>query len=138
MLQKEVNKILEEANLDFKITDKTFYANFIYSFADFTEPIYGYTVTITKNNNEYWFRNFTEAMFWYRYYTCKRHNLTLNPEVGYSNTSYFSRLPSHYRNTPSNKGLNIVKEALTEFIQLYHGIPKNYSEEELDKICYIK
>lgn len=141
MKQKEINRLLAEHNIDFKPTDKTFYCNFLeYS----PPPQYDvndvYSVEVYKGGVTYYFDGFYMIMFWYRYYSCKRHNLTTRPDNGevIINCSYFSRLPAFYRNTSQKKGLTIMKMAIKNYLQQCGRFPRGYSEEELDKICYIK
>lgn len=137
MNKKKINQLLEEANIDFEQTDKTLYIPFLYGFTHHDQYYGG--VSIMKGLNEYKYYTFYEVMMWYRYYTCKRHNIThIAPDGLCSNSSYFSRIPSYYRTTSPEKGLSIIKEAITQFLDHYNGFPKYYSEDRLDEICYIK
>ncbi|CAO3620750.1 unnamed protein product [Cunninghamella echinulata] len=148
----EINKLLEELKINFEIIDKCLFVYLIYGFSShFTykryedgtemEPI---RAVIKSGLVEYTFENFYEVMLWYRYYSCKRHHVVHTMYNGpakpslKANAAYFARLPKYYRNTPPNKGLSIVKEAMIYFITHYNGIPpyfdQNYLDEEICKI----
>lgn len=134
MNKKKINQILLESNLDFKQTEKSLYINFIYGF----DWDYNYTISITKGLYEYHYYCFYEVMIWYRYYTCKYHNIKSRIENRICNSSYFARIPHHYRSTSPKKGLNIIKEAIILYINHYNGIPNYFTMNELDRICYLR
>jgi hypothetical protein len=138
MNKKRIDEILAEAGLDFEKTDKTLYVNYLQGFVRVYEDSDYFPVEIMKGLNKYCYYNFYEVMLWYRFYTCARRIITKNPTEYYSNASYFSRIPSHYRSTSPERGLSVVKEALGLYIDHYNGIPKYFTVEDFDEMCYIK
>ncbi|CAO3620758.1 unnamed protein product [Cunninghamella echinulata] len=147
----EINKLLEDLNLNFEVVDKCLYVHLIIGFGwdwELTgkkktewEPL---KAVVKRGLVEYYYANFTEVMLWYYYYTCKRHHIEhfhyKGPErtLLHANYAYFARIPKHYRNISPSKGLSIVKEAMVFFITHYNSIPPDYDEEYFhNNICKI-
>ncbi|CAO3620762.1 unnamed protein product [Cunninghamella echinulata] len=139
----EINKLLEDLNINFEITNNRLYiystrnrfrSDLYYKRCEDGTKIMAVKAVIKSGLIEYYYANFNEAMLWYRYYTCKRHHI----EPSKINCHYFAKIPKHYRNLPPNKGLSIVKEALVYFIIHYNGIPPYFNMNYLDEnICKI-
>ena len=90
-------------------------------------------VVIVKGNKRYAYGDFYYAMLWLYYY----HSTNRKIENKSWSRTYFSRIPTFYRAIDPVEGIKIVKEALYEFLMYYHGIPKYFNEEDMNKICYV-
>ncbi len=69
---------------------------------------------------------------------CKYIHIKKKDNDYYCNKSYFSRIPSHYRNIDSKIGLNIIKEALNHIILRIEVIPKYYNRYIIHDIITIR
>ena len=97
---------------------------------------------IYKGQNGYYYSDIYEALLWYNYYKYqKRHILShdyLGKTNGPVNTSYFSRIPHHYRNLCSKKGLHLIKEILDQIIIENNGLPGYFDPKILGVLFYVK
>ncbi|KAI8074466.1 hypothetical protein BC940DRAFT_44550 [Gongronella butleri] len=148
MKKPDVDRVLCEAGIDFEPVDAmllihSFYANFFHW--QLKEGEEKHKAVITRGLKQYHFINFFEAMLWYRFYTCKRGYRVHGPSyygnsrsIYFANSSYMSRIPADYKAIDRVKGLAIVREALSEFVEINNGIPKYYSEDVLNEtICHL-
>ena len=71
---------------------------------------------ITVGSKEFIYSNLYEIMLWYNYYIHKYVHIQKKCDGHCMNGSYFSRIPSFYRNINNKKGLNVIKKALDELI----------------------
>ncbi|CAO3627652.1 unnamed protein product [Cunninghamella blakesleeana] len=140
--KKEINQILKELGVDFKPKDGCLHV-FLMKGGFFWD----HEVTIKQGLYEYSYVNFYEVLLWYNYYICKRHRVhrfLFNDEEDYSKTSfyytnrsYFSRTPKHYRNLSQKKGLKVIKQALEDFLIYHNGIPFYFNRKVFDNTSKI-
>ena len=89
---------------------------------------------INKGLSTYVYHNIYEVLFWYYYYTTKYKHVD-----NYSyNKGHLSRIPEHYTNIDSKKGLNIVKAVLNKILLKYGGVPKYYNNCIFEDVFTIK
>jgi hypothetical protein len=100
--------------------------------SSFVEHNDGYL--INKGTQSFQCYNIYEMLLWYYYYTIKHKHIKHKN----MNQSYFSRIPSYYKNIDPKRGLNIIKEMLDKLILKHNGIPKYYNEKVLQQIIKIK
>lgn len=99
-------------------------------------------VSIYKGLKRYGYSDVYEILLWYNYYKYQnRHILQydyLGKTNGPVNTSYFSRIPHHYRNLDSKKGLHMIKQILDKIIVENNGMPGYYDPRILRILFYVK
>ena len=91
---------------------------------------------IQKGAKCFYFNNIYEVLLWYHFFT-SGHKHFERKVMGWSNKSYFSRIPPRYRNLDPKKGLNIVKEALNRILIKYNGIPPYYEAAVLEGLLRV-
>lgn len=140
ILQKAYNDLNLSFDIDFvnHLHIKTFDCDFFKSIE--IKPITEHKYVVNKGLNKFQYHNIYEVLLWLYYYTIKNKHIehTNYEDNCYHNKSYFSRIPSYYRNIDSKIGMNIVKRVLDKIIENNNGVPIYYDPKILKEIMIIK